>query len=772
MRRLALALAVLAAACTVPDKFFTDAGGGDDTIDGGSDLDAAPDTTAPETTITDGPDPFDASSTATFEFSADEPATFTCSVDGSAPTTCTSPFSANVADGPHTFQVRATDLSGNEDPTPAEEVWTTDTVAPDTTFTTTPPAVDNSTSVSFPITSNESGVSFECGLDAGGFTPCTVPHPVNGLAEGSHTFRSRAIDQAGNVDASPATHTWMVDTSSPDTQIDGGPTGSVDSTIATFMFSSPNAGVGATYACSLDGAAYVACTSPRTYGGLSETSHTFAVRVTDAALNTDPTPATRMWTVDTTDPTTTIMSGPSGAVPSQSATFVFTSNEAGATFECDLDSGGFGVCSATHLLTSLSQGSHTLQVRAVDAALNVDATPASRTWTVDTVSPDTSFVSGPPPSSTSSMATFDLGSTETGVTYECELDAGGYSACADPHTITVGDGSHTRRARAIDAAGNVDGTPAGYSWSVDTSGPVVTITAGPVQNSTTGPYVEFFFTYTSGTVRCYVDGTLQASCVSPVHYNLPHGPHNFKVEATDGSMTGNDERSWNVNCAPPAADAATIGLFHMDEMPPTQTVGNSASGFPSAVLGPTATAEPTDCQRFSGARFNNGLQCLSSGPDVVTWPTNLNGVGSLTVEMWVRTGTTGPVVQELFTSQDRRFQVRAILSGGLVSYEIGITNDAGTTGTVGPNPVAPGVWRHIIASYDASGPFQRIWVDGVRATGSSSVITGGINIGATKIGGGGTGAPAPSNGDIDEVWVQTSAIFDDSQALPRYCPAP
>jgi hypothetical protein len=54
---------------------------------------------------------------------------------------------------------------------------------------------------------------------------------------------------------------------------------------------------GGSFACSLDGAPFSPCTSPKTYSALTEGSHTFSVRATDAAGNTDATPATRTWTI-------------------------------------------------------------------------------------------------------------------------------------------------------------------------------------------------------------------------------------------------------------------------------------------------------------------------------------------------------------------------------------------------------------------------------------------------------------------------------------------
>jgi 3-phytase len=90
-------------------------------------------------------------------------------------------------------------------------------------------------------------------------------------------------------------------------------------------------------------------------------------------------------TPDTTAPETTITSGPTGTVSSGSASFTFSSSEAGSTFECALDGEIFGACASPKQYTNLASGEHTFQVRATDAAGNVDATPASRTWTVGDV---------------------------------------------------------------------------------------------------------------------------------------------------------------------------------------------------------------------------------------------------------------------------------------------------------------------------------------------------------------------------------------------------
>lgn len=98
----------------------------------------------------------------------------------------------------------------------------------------------------------------------------------------------------------PAVRSWTVDLTPPDTTLAGGPSGTVPFASASFSFTASESE--ATFACSLDGGAFAPCTSPDAVTGLAQGAHTFAVRATDAAGHTDPSPASRSWTVDTSAP--------------------------------------------------------------------------------------------------------------------------------------------------------------------------------------------------------------------------------------------------------------------------------------------------------------------------------------------------------------------------------------------------------------------------------------------------------------------------------------
>ena len=92
--------------------------------------------------------------------------------------------------------------------------------------------------------------------------------------------------------------------------------------------------------------------------------------------------------VDVRAPVTVVSGGPGqgSVVSSGLASFSLSSDEVGS-FQCGVGGAGFGPCPASWSLSGLGLGVQTVQVRAVDAAGNVDATPESRTWTVVSPTP-------------------------------------------------------------------------------------------------------------------------------------------------------------------------------------------------------------------------------------------------------------------------------------------------------------------------------------------------------------------------------------------------
>ena len=100
---------------------------------------------------------------------------------------------------------------------------------PDTSIGTKPPTLTNSTTAEFSFSASPtSGASFECKLDAGSFGTCASPKSYAGLAGNgaqtgtAHTFQVRAMS-AGGTDPSPAAYTWTIDTVKPTVDITGPP---------------------------------------------------------------------------------------------------------------------------------------------------------------------------------------------------------------------------------------------------------------------------------------------------------------------------------------------------------------------------------------------------------------------------------------------------------------------------------------------------------------------------------------------------------------------
>ncbi len=258
----------------------------------------------PQTTIDSGPAGPTGDSTPTFTFSSNEPgSTFECRIDAAAFAVCSGPghshTSPALADGAHTFEVRAIDLTADTDPTAATRAFTVDTAVPDTTIDSGPQGPTSDETPTFGFSSTQAGSSFECRIDSTAFTPCCstgATHTTPSLADGPHSFEVRALDPASNRDPSPSGRSFSVDATPPVTRLDKAPKGKLKtakkSAKVKLTFS---AEPGARFECRLDNGSFESCSSPFTAKVKSKpgkgAKHTITVRAIDELGNVEDDPA-------------------------------------------------------------------------------------------------------------------------------------------------------------------------------------------------------------------------------------------------------------------------------------------------------------------------------------------------------------------------------------------------------------------------------------------------------------------------------------------------
>jgi hypothetical protein len=347
---------------------------------------------------------------------------------------------------------------------------------------------ETSTKTTFRFSSNNGEAAFECKLDGGTFDVCTSPKEYPGLIEGStHTFEVRAVDPAGNTDPTTARRTWTVDATPPmvnSTNPVDKATGIASTAVLDAFFSEAmdqrtltKQGNSTPVSARVEYLSTVkkALLTPSSVLE-ANTTYTATVKggpggVKDLAGN--PMAQDYTWTFTTagdTPPETTLNSSPSDYEKSTSASFSFSSSEAGSTFQCSRDGSAFSACTSPKSYSSLSQGNHTFQVRAVNSTGKPDPSPASRSWFVDPAVPrGTVAINGGATSTRSQSVTFSLSasdpSPDSGVVSvrfrnENTIAWSGWFdySSSMPWQLSNGAGTKTVYAQFQDRAGNVSAT--------------------------------------------------------------------------------------------------------------------------------------------------------------------------------------------------------------------------------------------------------------------------------------------------------------------------
>jgi expansin (peptidoglycan-binding protein) len=162
-------------------------------------------------------------------------------------------------------------------------------------------------------------------------------------------------------------------------------------------------------------------------------------------------------------PSLELTATPAALTASTAAHFEFTSEDTDE-FRCTLDGEAIVPCQSPLDLT-VDEGTHLFEVLAVIADLESET--ASYEWTVDLSGPDTVIDTHPATETAETGAAFTFHATETGSTFECRLDDAAFAACTSGKSYTgLALGAHRFEVRGIDSLGNLDPTPASFSWTI------------------------------------------------------------------------------------------------------------------------------------------------------------------------------------------------------------------------------------------------------------------------------------------------------------------
>jgi hypothetical protein len=380
-----------------------------------------------------------------------------------------------------------------------------------------------------------------------------------------------------------------------------------------------------------DGSCSVSVT--RNVGPLSAGTHTIGA----AAINDFGQSHLRPLTL-TVAPDTAIDSGPNGPTKSAMPTFTYHSPTSGTTFQCKVDQASYATCPTTGYTPSaaLADGSHTFYVRA-NSSGHTDPSPASQTFTVDTVRPTLDSLSGDFTDQTNPLVSAgpeeDVTASDVGTgVAQAVLKVDGTAVetitpddgCASPCSIDdsflpeisdLAAGSHNFQIIATDAAGN-DSLPRSGSFVLDPTPPQIAVagaladsSGGPLTSATAGASItatdnvagdsgiaSVEVTVDDETDRTYSQ-TCTSSCPPSVSANYTYskaawspGPHLVAFTATD--KAGNQQTT-TLDVDEPSADPiATCPTPQPQQQTPGQTV--TASGAVSQAIAPSLVAATTD----------------------------------------------------------------------------------------------------------------------------------------------------------------------------------
>ena len=294
---------------------------------------------------------------------------------------------------------------------------------------------------------------------------------------------------------------------------------------------------------------------------------------------------------------TGIVSGPANFTNSKSATFDFSSNQFGVTYQVKLDNGTFAAATDPVTFSGLAEGAHTIEVRALNASGGFDETPATYSWTIDATAPLTT-INGPSGSINSTTADFSFTANES-ATFRWSLDGGPSTVGNAAHLTDLSDGEHMITVSGTDSLGNSAATF--RTFTVDTTAPTAAINGGPA-STTNATSASFSFTAAeAATFAWTLNGTTAGTGSAASFTGLAEGLYTLMVLATDTAGNG----QW----------PATFRIWFVDLTAPDTTITGPSGSITSqsANFNFWATETATFQWSLDGGQFTSGSSASLTG---------------------------------------------------------------------------------------------------------------------------------------------------------------
>jgi hypothetical protein len=269
----------------------------------------------------------------------------------------------------------------------------------------------------------------------------------------------------------------------------------------------------------------------------------------------------------------------------------------------------------------LGQGAHSFAVAAVDAAGHVDASPATASWTVDTVAPDLMIVSGPNDGDTVGPRVTFMFTVSEGTT-ECAVDGAPFAPCANPVSFNLPAAAHVFSVRATDAAGNA--TTLTRSFTVACAAPTTAAAAGLLHLDDTGQILA----NATGGANAVLGTTDQVEAVDPAPTVGRFGG------ALAFNATESDLVSWPIGLSSTSSDFAIELWAAPEALAGTRDVIISGDGG----IAIRVTAASATTVRFSATAVGSGgvQHTVTSAPVAAgSWHWVLATLQEPTLRLWV-----------------------------------------------------------------------------------------------------------------------------------------